>query len=164
MGPGTVRDRRRSLVLFIDCAGGDKRGNIWNYSRPPKALSHEGQGPTIARVKGKEEWEEWAHSRTAEREQRQAQTSGYPPRFGWDCCASRTCFPIPQPNAVARNKMGRMVFGLRGGNRRVIAARQGIWLDVLGSQMVGVGKVEPGGHLTCLELRHLAVRRFSRFL
>lgn len=63
VGPGMVRDRQwlnktspslpGSLVLSTDRASGDKRCDIWNHSRPPKALSHKGQGPTGARVAGK---------------------------------------------------------------------------------------------------------------
>jgi hypothetical protein len=83
MGPGTVKDRQwfemtsqslQSLVLCEDCAGNDKLCKIWNHSRPPKALSHEGQGPTRARVTGKP----GGMGPLQDRGQRQSKTSGYP--------------------------------------------------------------------------------------
>ncbi|KAM9559297.1 LOW QUALITY PROTEIN: telomere length regulation protein TEL2 homolog [Salvelinus alpinus] len=60
--PGTVGDRQRleetsrslpgSLVLCSNCASGDECGHVRDHGRPPKALSHKGQGPTGARMAG----------------------------------------------------------------------------------------------------------------
>lgn len=139
--PGTVRDKQRlkdisrslsrSLVLHTD-----EHGDVKNHGRPPKALSHKGQGPTRARVAGKPGGVGPLQDQGADRVRNKHPVIWAPPwvRLGTLHLTNLLSYPPAECHRQARG--GKDGLRFRCCSRGAIAAQQHIRLDILGSRSI----------------------------
>lgn len=135
-------------------------------------IGHQKHCRMKARVRRDPGWqaslEEWAHSRTAERTASgtNIRLSGAPRIRLGPLHLSDLC-PYTPVECCHQARGGKDGLRLRGGTRGAIAAGNCIRLDILGSQHYErekLNRMNSRAHLACLELRLLAVWRYSRLL